>query len=1052
VSTFERVEPRVRFPELEARILAFWREADVFRRSLELRAGAPEWVFYEGPPTANGKPGIHHVEPRTFKDVYPRFKTMTGHLVRRKAGWDCHGLPVELEIEKEIGTSGKRDIEAFGIAAFNARCRESVQRYVGDFERLTERIGFWIDLSEAYWTMSTDYIESVWWSLKRLHQRGLLVEADKVTAYCPRCGTALSDAEVALGYRVVEDPSVYVRFPIVESPDPSLVGGSLLVWTTTPWTLPANTGVAVAPDEPYVQVRRAHEALVLARSRLQQTLGEGWTIERTLPGSAIVGTRYEPPYANVEGAHRVVAADFVSMEEGTGLVHLAPAFGALDLEVGRREGWPVVKPVGDDGAFTEEGPPFVRGLFVKDADPKIVDDLRKRGRLVRAEAYEHSYPFCWRCATPLLYYARTSWYVLTTRIKDRLLEVNEEVNWYPEHIKHGRYGNWLENNVDWALSRDRYWGTPLPIWRCPAGHDTAVGSLRELGELAGRDLGDLDPHRPAIDEVRIRCPFEGCGAEASRLPPVIDAWYDSGAMPFAQWGYHPELGRGIEEFERSFPADFISEAIDQTRGWFYTLMAEGVLHFDSTAYRNVVCLGHIVDRDGRKMSKSLGNVIDPFDVLDRQGADALRWFLLTSGSPWSSRRVSLEVFDEIVRRFLLTLWNVYAFFVTYAIADGFDPEATPPPPLEERPVLDRWIWSELQLTVAEARERLEAYDATAAGRRIERFVDDLSNWYVRRSRRRFWNPGGEPSPDALAAFHTLHGCLVTVAALLAPFTPFIAEELWRNLAAGRSGHPDSVHLADYPEPDPAAIDPALGTAMAEVRRIVELGRRVRVETRIRTRQPLRAAVVDRPAGSAGLAALVDLIAEELNVKAVRFADRASIGRWRAKPNYRALGPRLGARVQALARALADDDGSIAGRLAAGETVAVTVGDGAVELAPSDVELTREVGVGWGVASEDDLAVALDLEIDETLEREGRARELIRVVQDVRRSAGLEVGDRIVLALEGGPGVRDAVEAHRSAIAGETLARELVVGNLDDALVRQEARIDGERVVVALRRA
>ena len=670
----------------------------------------------------------------------------------RKGGWDCHGLPVEIEVEKEIGTKGKRDIEAFGIAEFNERCRVSVQRYVGEWERLTERIGFWIDLSDAYWTMSPDYIESVWWSLKRLHERGLLVEADKVTAYCPRCGTTLSDAEVALGYRTVDDPSVFLRFPLVEAPDPTLVGASLVVWTTTPWTLPSNTGAAVAADAEYVVVEVDGERLIVAAALREPAIGEEGDVVRTLPGSDLVGARYEPPFPNVEDAHVVVAAEFVSMEDGTGIVHLAPAFGAPDLEVGRAQGWPVYKPVGDDGRFTDQAPEFVRGSFVKDADPKIVENLRQRGVLFREETYEHNYPFCWRCQTPLLYYARTSWYARTTAVKERLLEVNEHVNWFPDHIKHGRYGNWLENNVDWAISRERYWGTPLPIWRCANGHMKAIGSLAELGELAGRDVSDVDPHRPGIDAVTFPC--VECGETATRVPEVIDTWYDSGAMPFAQWGYQPELGRGEAEFAAHFPADFISEAIDQTRGWFYTLMAEGVLQFDESAYRNVVCLGHLIAEDGKKMSKSLGNMFDPWDALDRQGADALRWFMLTNGSPWGSRRIGHEVLDDVLRRFLLTLWNVYSFFVTYADAEDFDP-AGEAPPVRDRPLLDRWVLSRLAHTVTVARDGLDAYDATGAGRAIEAFVDDLSNWYVRRSRRRFWNPAGSGGPDSDAAFHTL---------------------------------------------------------------------------------------------------------------------------------------------------------------------------------------------------------------------------------------------------------------------------------------------------------
>ena len=1058
---FRPVDPRVRFPELEERILAFWDDADVFRRSLEQREGAPEWVFYDGPPTANAKPHIGHALTRTFKDVFPRYRTMTGHLVHRKAGWDCHGLPVEIEVEKEIGTSGKRDIEAFGVAAFNERCRASVQRYVRDWEDLTRRIGFWIDMTDAYWTMDPVYVESVWWSLKRLHERGLLVEADKVTAYCPRCGTTLSDAEVALGYDTVEDPSVDVRFPIIEASDADLVGASLLVWTTTPWTLPANTGVAVDPEAEYVVLEQGgaggtHERIVVAAPLAAGVVddvdgaGAGWTRGRIVPGRALLGARYEPPYPNVEGAHTVVAGDFVSMDDGTGIVHLAPAFGAEDLDVGRAQGWPVFKPVGDDGRFTDLGPEFVRGLFVKDADPAIIEDLAGRGRLFRAGTISHTYPFCWRCQTPLLYYARTSWYVRTTAVKERLLAVNDAVDWHPEHIRHGRFGNWLENNVDWALSRERYWGTPLPIWRCPSMHLTVIGSLAELGTHAGRDLTDLDPHRPSIDEIVFACPE--CGEEARRVPEVIDAWYDSGAMPFAQWGYHPELGRGEELFERRFPADFISEAIDQTRGWFYTLMAEGVLHFDSPAYRAVVCFGFIVDEQGRKMSKSLGNVVDPMSVMERHGADALRWVLLTSGSPWSSRRLGETVLEEAVRQFLLTLWHVYSFFVLYANADGADPDAAPAPPLADRPLLDRWILSRLAGTVRDVRDGMDAYDVTGAGRRIQAFVDDLSNWYVRRSRRRFWNPGGKGAGDSAAAFHTLHECLVTVTTLLAPFTPFLSEELWSNLAAGRAGRPDSVHLADYPVAHEAAIDPGLDDGMALARQVVELGRRIRTETRTRTRQPLHSASVHLSTDPGAFASLLDTVAEELNVKRVDLAGSADVfGRWRAKPDFGVLGPRLGARVQAVASALAEDDGALAGRLAAGEHVEVSAGEGpAVSIAPGDVALSQDVRAGYGVATEGGVTVALELEVTPELRREGVARELVRTIQEARKEAGLEVTDRIELGVETSGEPAEALAAHRDEIAEETLASELRTDGVDG--FRQESELDGVAVTVSLRRA
>ena len=1048
---FEPVDPKPSFPELERRVLAFWREANVFHRQLEQHRDDPLWIFYEGPPTANGQPAIHHTESRTFKDVYPRFKAMTGHYVPRKAGWDCHGLPVELEIEKEIGTKNKRDIEAFGIAEFNRLCRESVQRYVGEFERQTERLGFWIDTDDAYWTMDTRYIESVWWSLKQLHERDLLFQDDRITTYCPRCGTPLSDAEVAMGYADVEDPSVFVLFRVDESSDPALEGAALLGWTTTPWTLMSNTGIAVSADAPYVVVAHAGERIAIAQALRDMVLPDDPVVAGPVPGSALVGSRYEPLYPNVEGAHRVVAADFVSLAEGTGIVHMAPAFGPDDLEIGKREGWPTFKPLDGEGRFTDQAPSFVRGKFFKEADAAIIEDLRSRGLLLRDGTIEHPYPLCWRCDTPLIFMARTSWYLRTTSVKDRLLHVNEEVDWYPDHIKRGRYGDWLENNVDWALSRERYWGTPLPIWRCANGHDTAIGSLVELSERAATDVTGIDPHRPAIDEVAFACPE--CGNEARRVPEVIDTWYDSGAMPYAQWGYHPELGRGEELFRRRFPADFIAEAIDQTRGWFYTLMAEGVLLFDSTAYRTVVCLGHLVDANGRKMSKSLGNTVDAFDVMDRQGADALRWFLLTGSSPWSPRRVSLEVFDEPVRRFLLPLWNVYAFFVTYANASGFDPADGPEVAVADRPILDRWVLSQLARTQAAAREGLDTYDATAAGRRIATFVDDLSNWYVRRARRRFWEPGGEQGAEARAAFLTLHECLVSLAGLLAPFTPFVAETLWRNLAAGRDARPDSVHLSRYPSADQRRIEPELDGAMAAARQIVEHGRRIRTDTRIRVRQPLAEAVVHYPGDHLALEPLLELVAEELNVKRVVFAESAAqLGRWRAKPNFKTLGPRLGSRVQRIAAELAEDDGAIAASLARGETVTIELPGGPVELSPNDVDLVQETLEGWGVAGGGGMTVALELELTPELRREGLARELVRVVQDARKAAGLDVSDRIVLGLASEGEAFAALEAFRDWIAKETLAVELVGAAVADATYDEPFAFDDARGRVSLRRA
>ena len=684
------------FPALEERVLSRWKERSIFEKSLALRAGNPEWVFFEGPPTANGKPGVHHVLARVFKDIYPRYKTMRGYYVGRKAGWDCHGLPVELELEKRLGFDHKEQIEAYGVAEFNRLCRESVTAYVDDWNRMTERIGMWLDLDDPYMTMTDGYIESVWWILAEFAKEGLLYEGYKVVPYCPRCGTALSSHEVASGYQLVTDPSIFVRFPLLAASPPaadsSIAGGdvapapaaapelaadgrpvSLLVWTTTPWTLISNVAAAVGPNILYARVRLGEEHLVLAADLVTAVLGPDAAVEETFPGSELVGRRYQAPYGFVtpdKPAWRVIPADFVATDEGTGIVHIAPAFGADDMLVGQANDLPVIMPVDEEARFTTEVTPWV-GMFVKDADAGIMDDLESRGLLYARQPYEHNYPFCWRCDTPLIYYARTSWYVRTTARKDTVLAANEEVTWHPEHLKHGRFGKWLENNIDWSLSRDRYWGTPLPAWRCPQGHDTVVGSRAELSDLAGCDLSGLELHRPYVDEVTFPCPR--CGEEARRVSAVIDAWFDSGSMPVAQWHYPFE---NQEMFENRFPADFICEAIDQTRGWFYSLLAISALLTGHSCYRNVLCLGHILDNEGRKMSKRLGNVVDPWTILDKQGADALRWYLFTVSSPWFARRFGPENIDEVVRKFMLTLWNTYSFYTLYANIDGFDPAHT----------------------------------------------------------------------------------------------------------------------------------------------------------------------------------------------------------------------------------------------------------------------------------------------------------------------------------------------------------------------------------------
>jgi isoleucyl-tRNA synthetase len=1055
---YRPVEPKVDLPAMERRILERWDAEGTFGASIARRAGSPRWVFYDGPPTANNKPHIGHVEARTFKDVFPRYRTMTGHLVDRKAGWDCHGLPVEVEVEKRIGTRSKRDIERFGVEKFIRLCRESVQEYVADWKRVSRRMGFWIDMEDAYWTMDASYVQSVWWAVKRLHELDLLYQDFRVTAYCPRCGTGLSDAEVALGYTTIEDPSVYLEFPVTDGPD-GLRGASLVGWTTTPWTLISNLGLAVDEAAEYVRVSTSRGDLVVAEARLP-LLGEllgGDDLPQAgrMRGAELVGARYEPPYPNVDGStHRVVAAGFVQLDEGTGVVHMAPAFGTEDLEVGRREGWPLFNPVDEEGRFTDLAPEFVRGRFVKEADADIIDDLRARRRLVAAQRIEHTYPLCWRCDTPLLYYPRRSWYIRTTARKDELLAANDAVHWYPPHIQQGRYGDWLRNNVDWSLSRERYWGTPLPIWRCGAEHLTVVGSLAELSEVAGRDVTGLDPHRPGIDEVVVAC--RECGAEARRVPEVGDAWFDSGAMPFAQWGYQGPGSPGGDRFLEQFPADFIAEGLDQTRGWFYSLMAEGVLLFGQSAYRNVICHGLVMDAEGRKMSKRLGNVIEPEAAFEQVGADAVRWFMLASGSPWSDRRASFEMMEDVVRRFVLTLWNTYAFYVTYANLDDLDLSSAPPP--EGRPVLDRWALSRLHGTVAAVRTAMDAYDATAAARRIEELVDDLSNWYVRRSRRRFWEAAraGGDAEGKLAAHATLEEALRTLAGLLAPLTPFVAEELYVNLVAEVDPQAArSVHLIDYPEPRPDLVDPELDAAMEDARRVVGLGRTVRTDAKVRVRQPLARATVSLPGGEGRLQPLLGLVADELNVASVGFAEGdEALSEWRARPNFRSLGPRLGPRAQAAAEAIRADDGTLARDLASGRWVVVSVEGEDVTIEPGDVELAQQTRPGWAMATDGAFTVALDLEVDDALRAEGAIREVVHHVQALRRSAGLDLTDRIVLgvdAVEGGLVAR-ALDQAGDRVATEVLAVEIRPGPVEDPSGVADAEVEGERVRFSLRRA
>ena len=1051
---YEPVDPKQSFPALEEQILARWRVEGVFAEQLRRREGSPIWNFYEGPPTANGMPGSHHVLSRVFKDIFPRYKAMSGHYVPRKAGWDCHGLPVELEVEKELGISSKAEIEELGIDEFNRRCRESVFRYVEEWNRMTERIGFWVDLENPYVTMTDDYMESVWWSLRKHWDADRLYLGHKVVPYCPRCGTALSSHEVALGYKDVVDPSAYVRLPVTEPIGPLLAGDNLLVWTTTPWTLISHAAVAAGAEIEYSRVRAAgsDEILVIASGLVDRVAGEGAETLATFEGAEIEGARYEAPFAYIAGeefgphGHSVLLGDFVTTEDGTGLVHTALAFGEDDYRLGQSYGMTLQNPVRLDGTFDERVADF-QGKLVYNHNPEIVEALRASGRLFKSSDYEHAYPHCWRCDTALIYYAKSSWYLRTSEVRDRMLAVNEKIGWHPDHIKHGRFGKWLEGNVDWALSRERYWGTPLPIWECGSEdcpERFCAGSIADLRERGGEVPEDL--HRPYIDEVVLEC--TSCGGAMRRVPEVIDTWYDSGAMPFAQHHYPFE---NEELFAERFPADFICEAIDQTRGWFYSLLAESVLLFDGPSYKNCLCLGLILDPEGQKMSKSRGNVVEPFTVIDEHGADAFRWYYLTAQQPWAGYRFSSETVGESVRQFLLTLWNTYSFYVLYANAEGIDAAAPPPPagssgyaaPGGSAEQLDRWALARLQATVAEVRERLDDFDSTSAGAALAAFVDELSNWYVRVGRRRFWEG------DA-AAFGTLRHCLIEVAKLLAPFIPFTADAIFRNLVAG-SGDPESVHLADFPEPDARLADPELEAGMDAARRAVELGRAARGAAKVKMRQPLaKAVIVATEDERETIRRFADVVEAELNVKGLEFVtEEAELASYSTKPNFRTLGPRFGkAMPQAAAAVEALDAERVREAFAAGREIGVTIDGRDHPLGEEDVSLVMQPLDGYRVETGAGRAVALSLELDEALVAEGLAREVIRAVQNARKESGLEISDRILLGLGGDAAVLAAARTHEGYIAGEVLAEEVAYEAADGV----EIELDGRRLLVSIARA
>ena len=1016
---FQPVSSRVNFPELEQRILKVWLEKRIYERSVEQRKGGPLYVLYDGPPTANASPGIHHVLARVFKDLFPRYKAMKGYYVPRRAGWDTHGLPVELSVENELGLKSKREIESYGIAEFNKRCKKSVLRYVKEWEDLTDRIGFWIDMKQPYVTYENGYIETCWWIIKNLWDKGLVYQGYKVTPHCPRCGTSLSSHEVALGYDEADDPSIYIKFELKHDslertglarhlPRLKEKPAYLLAWTTTPWTLPGNTALAVAPDAEYSIMEGPDDYLIMASALVDRVVLEGYREVLRVKGSDIAGVqkglRYKPLFnphefrverrrfkngllvvQEADGSleYPVIGADFVSMEDGTGIVHTAPSFGEVDFEAGGDNDLDFVRDYVDLQGMIQGTYPFA-GKFVKDADPLILEDLKSRGLLYRSERIRHTYPFCWRCSTPLLYYAKPSWYIKTTAMKDRLISGNAETNWYPEYIKYGRFGDWLNNNVDWAFSRERYWGTPLPIWRCQAcNHGECIGSVEELKKKSGIKGADKlsDLHRPYVDEVTYSCPK--CGGEMRRVPEVIDCWFDSGAMPFAQWHYPFE---NEATFKDNFPADYICEAVDQTRGWFYSLHALSILITGQPCFKNVICLGHILDQAGEKMSKSKGNVVKPEDVLSTCGADAVRWYMYTSSPPGNVRRFSKDLVDEVVRKFLLTLWNTYSFFVTYANIDKFDPRNVVY--TGQRPELDRWILSELNRLIDEVTRALDEYDPTGAGRKIEEFVDSLSNWYVRRSRRRFWK--SESDADKQSAYTTLYQCLVTLTKLLAPFTPFVAEELYQNLVRPfDEGAPESVHLTDYPKADLSLVDEKLAASTHLVMTVSSMGRSARAKANIKVRQPLARVLVRvrTEAEKASLERMASQVLEELNVKELQVVD----------------------------------------------------------------SLPADKHPGSPVVEEGGLMVMVDTDINQELADEGLARELVHRLQTLRKNAGFDIADYIETHYQGGAAVKRVMGKYAAYIKQETLSKLLAEGSAPEGAFSKTQVIEGEKVTLAVKR-
>lgn len=987
---FKRFDTNVDIPKKEEEILSFWKNNNIFEKSIDIRRNNDKFIFYEGPPTANGKPGVHHVLARIFKDSICRYKTMKGYLVERKGGWDTHGLPVEIEVEKSLGLKNKKDIEKYGIENFIKQCKESVFKYKKEWENMTERIAFWLDMENPYITYENDYIETIFWIIKEIYKKGLIYKGYKTVPYCPRCGTTLSSHEVAQGYKDVYDPSVYIKFKIK-----NLEKTYFLVWTTTPWTLPSNLLLAVNKDFDYVKIQFNDEYLILNQERVKEIFKDKeYEIVEKFKGERLIDLEYIPlfDFAKVnKRIYFVTHGDFVSLEEGTGIVHIAPGYGADDLELGKKFDLPVVQLVNEDGYFIENTD-FIEGKWFKEADKYIIKNLKERGLLFKEEKYLHSYPHCWRCDTPLLYFSKSSWFIRTTDVKENLIKNNQEINWYPEHIKNGRFGNWLETLIDWAISRERYWGTPLPIWKCRScNHIEVIGSVEELKEKAINYKEGLDLHRPYIDEILLKCPE--CGKEMEREKEVIDVWFDSGSMPYAQLHYPFE---NKEKFKDSFPADYICEAIDQTRGWFFTLHVLGTLLFDSPAFKNCLCLELVLDDKGEKMSKHKGNIVDPWDVLNNEGADAIRWYLFTVTPPWIPRRFSRNAVSISLKNFIIPLRSSVNFFTLYANIDEFSPEKYEFIDIKQKPIMDRWLISRFNSLVEFTNKKLDQYDITDATREIEKFVDDLTNWYIRLNRKRFWK--GEMDFDKISAYQTLYEVLINFSKLISPFVPFISEEVYQSLKGESNAFKESVHLEDYPESKLDLIDLELEKRMEFIRDIVELGRSARKKSNIKIRQPLKTIYVYSEKRE-DIEDFIDLIKSELNVKEVIFIDKEEdFVDINLKPNFEILGSRFGKYLNNLKNLLDKDSNYIYKTLLKEKEYIVIIDDFKEKIVIEDLIVDKRPKGNYSVAFNKGITVILSLSIDEELKKEGWLREFLHFIQNTRKNVGLEVTDRIILGV------------------------------------------------------